>query len=284
MKCLKPFRIRDPVTGIYKIFSCQKCVACVQNRRSGWFLRLKNEEKRALSVWFITLTYSEETLPIGKEDVPTLVKSDLQKFFKRLRKMMFGSKSKGKYFKYYAVGEYGDTNQRPHYHIILFLREMMQKQISDMTEKCWSLGRSQCEPAGIGAFGYVAGYIIGSIDDHYRIAIEDRLNSRAFSVMSKGLGEEYIGKWAEWHKSDEVNRSYSVVEDGIKVPLPRYYKDRIFTKEVREQQVIEIKNKEIEKLKKLSKYDVLENIRLKQDRVERYARIINSNDSNNRKI
>lgn len=284
MKCVKPIKIRDPVTGIIKILSCQKCVACVQNRRSGWFLRLKNEEKRALSVWFITLTYDDENLPIGKMEIPTLVKSDLQKFFKRLRKMMFGSKSKGKYFKYYAVGEYGDKVQRPHYHIILFLKEMEQKQISDYVEKCWKMGRNQVEPAGIGSYGYVAGYIIGSLDDHYVIPKEDRFNDRVFACMSKGIGEEYINKWKEWHKEDYESRSYSVIEDGVKVPLPRYYKDKIFKEEEKRIQVIENKNREIEKLKLLSKHEIAENQRLKQDRIERYGRIINSNDSNNRKI
>ena len=93
MKCLKPIQIRDPVKGLDKIVPCGKCVSCVQNRRSGWFLRLKNEEKRALSVWFITLTYMDGYVTEGKNGKLTLVKSDLQKFMKRLRKNLYGSKS-----------------------------------------------------------------------------------------------------------------------------------------------------------------------------------------------
>ena len=57
----------------------------------------------------------------------TLQKSDLQKFFKRLRKKTHEKIS------YYAVGEYGDNTQRPHYHIILF------NAIPRIVEAAWSI-------------------------------------------------------------------------------------------------------------------------------------------------
>ena len=134
---------------------------------------------------------------------------------KRLRKNLYGSKSKGKYFKHYAVGEYGDKNGRPHYHIILFLGAMNLLEICGRVNDCWTYGIAQTEECGIGAYGYVAGYIIGNIDEHYRIPVEMRDNQRVFSCMSKGLGEEYIGKWKHWHMEDPENRGYSVIEDGM---------------------------------------------------------------------
>lgn len=32
----------------------------------------------------------------------------------------------------------------------------------------------------------------------------------------------------EWHKKDCANRMYCVLEDGKKVSMPRYYKDKIY--------------------------------------------------------
>lgn len=37
-----------------------------------------------------------------------------------------------------------------------------------------------------------------------------------------------------WHKADPVNRVYAVIEDGKKVSLPRYFKDRIFSDQERQ--------------------------------------------------
>lgn len=60
---------------------------------------------------FITLTYDEEKLPHGR----TLVPKHLQDWLKRIRKEVSPVR-----LRYYAVGEYGDTSFRPHYHVALF--------------------------------------------------------------------------------------------------------------------------------------------------------------------
>ena len=83
---------------------------------------------------------------------------------------------------------------------------------------------------------------------------------------------------------DPENRGYSVIEDGIKVPLPRYYRDRIFKEEHIKAQSTNNKDREIQMLKNKTAHEISENQRLKADRVARYARIINANDSLNRKI
>jgi len=36
----------------------------------------------------------------------------------------------------------------------------------------------------------------------------------------------------KWHKSDLENRMYVNLEDGKKIAMPRYYKDKIYTKTV----------------------------------------------------
>lgn len=275
MRCFNPIKIRDPVTGIMRQVSCYYCEACIMRRKAGWFLRLKNEEKRSKSVWFITVTYADEYLTFGLEGA-TLVKADLQKFTKRLRKSLYGSKSKGKYFKYYAVGEYGTLEKRPHYHMLLFLDKMEQKQLSDTIEKSWKLGRSQVEPAGLGSFQYVSGYIQKS-EDHYDKAKYELLGiNRAFALMSKGLGEEYIQKKQQWHR-DDITRGYAVIENGIKVPLPRYYRDRLYSKEERQEQTNVLIQNSINELNYTDSVTISERQRLKADRRESFRRLIKNN-------
>ena len=57
----------------------------------------------------LNLTYNDDWIPEHGQ----LVKDDLQRFFKRMRKAGFK-------FRYVASGEYGDKTRRPHFHIALF--------------------------------------------------------------------------------------------------------------------------------------------------------------------
>ncbi len=60
---------------------------------------------------FVTLTYNNENWPYKGQ----VSGRDTQLWIKRLRKKFSARK-----IRYYAVGEYGDKNGRPHYHFILF--------------------------------------------------------------------------------------------------------------------------------------------------------------------
>lgn len=65
---------------------------------------------------FVTLTYSDEFVPVATAGgfAPTLNPRDLQLFLKRLRIQLPHQ------MRFFAVGEYGDQTQRPHYHLGLF--------------------------------------------------------------------------------------------------------------------------------------------------------------------
>lgn len=60
---------------------------------------------------FITLTYSDETLPTSGSLIP----EHLTLWLKKLRKAIYPAR-----VRYYAVGEYGAETQRPHFHVALF--------------------------------------------------------------------------------------------------------------------------------------------------------------------
>lgn len=66
---------------------------------------------------FVTLTYSDENLPLTTSNLPNLIPRDLQLWLKRFRKATVSSPETR--FRYYAVGEYSPSG-RPHFHVILF--------------------------------------------------------------------------------------------------------------------------------------------------------------------
>lgn len=228
MDCCNPFTLKNSGgTGIDYLIPCGKCSFCIKKRVSQWSFRLMQQDKISISSHFITLTYDNEHCPITKKGFRTLVKKDLQDFFKRLR---YHSEQSGKTAKisYYGVGEYGGRTKRPHYHCIIF-------NATDVNiGKSWILNGEQI---GNLKFGQVSGASVGYTLKYitkkgggYKIGSgewDDR--QREFALMSKGLGANYItDKMKNWHYADKLNRMYVNLTDGKKVSMPVYYKNKIY--------------------------------------------------------
>lgn len=221
-RCITPFYKKEQIKGEHIPFPCGKCPPCRKRRTSGWSFRLVKEGERSKSALFITLTYDTEYVPITPNGYMTLDLKDLQKFFKRLRKL---SDEK---LKYYAVGEYGSTKKRPHYHIILFNAH------PDHIKRAWALNNNDIGTHHIGnvssaSIGYTLKYMSkkSQIPQHQN---DDR--KKEFSVMSKGLGSNYLTQaMIQWHKNVLEKRMYVPIEDGKKIAMPRYYKDKMYNEE-----------------------------------------------------
>lgn len=215
MQCINPISIKNPNARSASIriqVPCGKCGSCRHNRRTDWSFRLKWELKQSITAIFLTLTYSDENLPENN----TLVKKDLQNFFKRLRKE--NRKHSDKQIRYYAVGEYGTQTKRPHYHIILF---NVSKQSEKKMEKLWTFGHSKIGQVTDASIHYTTKYHINTKNEK----IEDK--EKEFSLMSKRppIGHNYLQKNSQWHIE---NDAFYVINNGFKQRLPRYYRDKIF--------------------------------------------------------
>lgn len=196
---------------------CGRCPVCVKKRVSSWSVRLLKEADVSTSALFVTLTYSTDHVPISKNGWMTLDKSDLQKFFKRLRKYHEQK------IKYYAVGEYGTKTHRPHYHVILY------NSTEESICKAWNKGSVHIGQLTPASCGYTLKYI--SKDKRTKKANDDR--SPIFSVMSKRLGAAYVEdeRNKAYHHNDLDNRYYIPAGGGVKASMPRYYRERIYSKE-----------------------------------------------------
>lgn len=217
--CLCPFQKKDGDK-----FACGKCPKCRQRRSSQWGFRLHQQSKVAMSAFFVTLTYNDDHVPKSPSGLLTLDKTAVPRFMKRLRKL---TDSK---LKYYAVGEYGSKFWRPHYHMILF------NATPDQINLAWTLGYkpigiTDIQPLNAATVAYVLKYLSKLPLTKFRL--RDRVPE--FSLMSKGLGLNYITEAIRrYHKADLLNRTCCVLPGGIKVSMPRYYKDKLYTVEERE--------------------------------------------------
>lgn len=224
-RCITPFQVRDKITNQWMALPCGKCPNCMKRRTSGWSFRLIKEGERSETALFVTLTYDTNYVPLTKNGFMTLNKRDIQTFMKRLRK------ESDRKLKYYVCGEYGSKRDRPHYHMIIFNADV------EKIERAWShykaglgfvpIGSLYVGQVNEASIGYTLKYMQkpGKIPKHLN---DDR--QKEFSLMSKGLGQNYItNNMIKWHNNDLLNRMYVPMKDGKKIAMPRYYKDKIYT-------------------------------------------------------
>lgn len=212
-------------------FPCGKCYGCRLDRAEAWAIRCVHEAEMHEANSFITLTFNKEHLPA---DYSVNVRT-FQLFMKRLRSEV------SKPLRYFACGEYGSENLRPHYHALIngldFAddRTLVRKgefgpiYTSPLLAKVWPFGSHEIGNVTFKSARYVAGYIYKKIDgepaaSHYLRTHPDTgcvvQVEPEFCVQSRNPG---IGAtWFDKFKGDCFPSDFLVVE-GRQVPVPRYY-------------------------------------------------------------
>jgi len=251
MSCIAPIKLKE----MDRVVPCGGCNFCLSRRRSDWSVRLFKEHCVSNSSFFITLTYDEEHIVYGNEIFGTLNKLDLMRFHENMKltqkRLIKNGKAKKtqKRIKYYAVGEYGSETRRPHYHTIMFNCNMQTIQkLAD--NKIWIKGMVHIGSVTNASINYVTKYVID----------RDMLtkDQKPFSLMSKGLGEDYLQSNSKWHTGETLKGFMR--HNGTTVAMPRYYRDKIFTKEekewMNEKGIKELDNKFFEELDRLESMGV----------------------------
>lgn len=199
---------KEESDGLSLRLPCGTCLGCRTSQAKAWALRCQLELQSHDAAAFTTLTYNDENLPV------TLSKRHLQLFLKKLRKT--------RKVRFFASGEYGETNQRPHYHAILFgLSDRDRDYVHDM----WAKGHSKTVNVTPAAIAYTAGYTSKKIG-YKADAAHERIDYTTgeiyqweppFIQMSRrpGIGadaRQFINSW----------RLHAVSNKGQPMPVPRY--------------------------------------------------------------
>lgn len=230
MKCMAPIFVGKDNPDGGRMVPCGKCPACVANKASGWYVRLKEQIADSFNCVFVTLTYASDYLPDPRIDENCFInfdvsREDIRLYHYRLRKSL-GEKSK--LLKYFLVSEYGPNPdvdpgvgfafERPHYHVIYF---NLDKCDYDKITKAWNKGNVVFgDSVTEGRIRYVAGYCIEKC-----FTPPGRLPP--FSCMSHGIGSGYVDKMLEWHAGD-LQRVY-IPNHGKPLPLPRYLREKLYS-------------------------------------------------------
>lgn len=215
---------------------CHQCTGCRIDHGSGWAVRLMQESKFHSCCSFLTLTHNDENLP----EHGTLVKRDMQLFWKRVRREFPGVT-----IRHFTVGEYGEKTGRAHYHAICFgldfsadrrlhskNRHGQQLYTSETLNRLWGKGDCLIGTVTATSCAYVAGYAFKKIngkraEEHYRRVDvktgETWMLQKEFALMSTRPGIGYR-HYERYH--DQMYVRGTCIMRGREVPIPKYY-DRL---------------------------------------------------------
>lgn len=219
------------IKKVYQV-PCGRCVACRRRRQQDWSIRIQHESdwclKNGGSTFFITLTYATEHLryKVDKEsgeqfDVPSVCTTDPGLFMRKFRKR-YGN------CRYFCCGEYGKKFDRPHLHIMLFLpTKETPDSLRPLVEKSWPFGIVKgIYPFSVKLSEYIAKYSMKQFGDDYS------MKEKPFARMSlkPAIGANYLNVSNKaFHRKNLAFVAYD--STGVPFALPRYYRDRIFSKD-----------------------------------------------------
>lgn len=253
MKCYHPLRAFRRSSGGIEFseapgdresleLPCGKCVGCRLARAQAWAVRCRHEAMLYDRNCFITLTYDDDHQPAHG----SLNYSDVQRFFKRLRKRFHGESEAPngqRPIRFFVAGEYGSTTFRPHYHALIFNYDFRDDARpwgrntyrSRSLEELWPYGSSLVGPLTPATAAYTARYALkkvsyGSNPDHYDASSVDpdtgevHVRTPEFVRMSRrpGIGQWWFDKyWRDLYPLD------AAIYDGRPVPVPTYYRRKL---------------------------------------------------------
>lgn len=234
---------------------CGQCVECRLDYSRGWANRcvmeaISHQKENIRNCWFVTLTYNDDSIlncnMIDENSHRASLRFEhLELFNKRLRFHYANYKEKYNWdydaIRFYACGEYGDLNNRPHFHVLYFDMPIHDKDLKllgktklgyplynvDYLTDLWGYGHVVVADLSWETCAYTARYVMKKLKGK-QAYLYDVLGIEPEGVrMSRrpGIGLEYfMNHWQDmyyFNDSNDISKGAS-----SKVILPSFSKDR----------------------------------------------------------
>lgn len=250
------YRVKQPFCKI----PCGKCIGCKLEYSRQWANRCVLESKMHKSSLFVTLTYDELCVPRvmyaerengEAREAMTLVKTDFQKFMKRLRSYVAYHMSDtfsntaisvvdgAPQLRFFACGEYGPETLRPHYHAIIFGLDLPDKRlrqnvrgnpyyVSDILSELWPYGHHIIGNVSFQSAAYVARYCTKKLSGPAASDAYDFYGIEPpFLLMSRkpGIGVPYYNSFLKG-KSPNNRIVVSTPDGGLSFGWPKLFESK----------------------------------------------------------
>lgn len=255
----------------YVSVGCGNCIECRQQKANEWRTRLANEIKGHKFNYFVTLTFCEETLDqiereINKSECNAVAGVAIRRFLERYRKKYKHS------LKHWLITELGHTNtERIHLHGLIMLDNPMSR---NELQGLWKYGiADNGKFVNEQTINYITKYVTKIDMDHK--------GYKAQIFSSPGIGRIYVDDTTKGYHEYRPGhtRDYYTLSNGVKVSLPIYYRNKIFSEEERERLWIE----KIEDACIYVRGIKIENIDTKEGQ-QRYFDILQTQQQRNREL
>lgn len=223
---------REDASAVSSLFlPCGRCQGCRLERSRQWAVRIMHEAQFHEDSCFITLTYKPECLP----EFGSLKYEDFQGFMKRLRARIGP-------VRFFMCGEYGDKNDRPHYHAGIFGTGFRSDRKywrrtdagyriyrSPTLESLWPFGNSEIGELTTQSAAYMARYTFKKVtgapsEKHYEAVDKDsgEIGRREPEFCRMSLRPGIGAKWFALY-GKQAYAFDRVVVNGVPSRPPRYY-------------------------------------------------------------
>lgn len=238
---------------LYVPVGCGNCIECKKQKAREWKVRL-NEELKNKAKWineetgeeisvdqhayYITLTFSNESLKALCKELHRNESNDIatvavRRFTERWRKAFRRAP------RHWLITELGHENtERIHLHGIMFIPSKggpldnegyRATSFADVLQKIWMYGNVRVgEYCNAKTINYIIKYVTKIDKDHK--------GYKQIILCSKGLGGNYLQRFeASKHIfQDTKTVEYYHIENGARIALPIYYRNKLWNDEERE--------------------------------------------------
>lgn len=221
---------------LYVPVACGNCMECRKQKARQWQVRLSEEVRTRKDGKMVTLTLSEDSINELKKGIDLdgydldneIAKKAVRRYLERWRKKYKKS------CRHWFVTELGQTNtERVHIHGIMWTDE-----VEDIT-KIWKYGNTFIgDYVNEKTVNYIVKYLSKTDPLH------KEYKSRVFT--SAGIGKGYMDRMDSKnnkYKEGGTKEAY-VTRTGVKLNLPIYYRNKLYTEEEREKLWLEKLDKE----------------------------------------
>ncbi len=248
---------------------CGNCMECMKQKARDWQVRLTEEIKEKKKGYFVTLTFSNESIEeIGKElwklkgyeKDNAIAKIGVRRFLERWRKKYKKS------VRHWIVTELGDKGtENVHMHGIIWTEHEVEE-----IERIWRYG-----------YVYIGEYVnektVNYIVKYIYKRNEKYTEYKAKVLTSAGIGAGYMKRLdaiKNKYKEGKTKETYKT-RTGIKLGLPKYYRNKIYKEEEKEKLWLE-------KLDKEERYVDGQKINIKEGLEEYYNVVETAREKNKR--